>query len=110
MLASHLSPRTAARIQPVIELRTAATGGDRLSGGTLHDLMVLPTRSEFSHVSSVRTFAIDASTGRSSLRPAACALYRVGIHHATLLRLHRELSKRRWDDGVDGDSLSRSAR
>jgi len=35
LLALHLSPRTAARIQPVIELRTATTEGDQLSGGTL---------------------------------------------------------------------------
>jgi len=35
MFSLHISPRIAARIQPVIELRTATTEDDRLSGGTL---------------------------------------------------------------------------
>jgi hypothetical protein len=58
--------------------------------------MVLPHEVRVLERSSMSASAVDASTGRSSLRPAACALYRVGIRHATLLRWHRELSKRRW--------------
>ncbi len=57
--------------------------------------MLLPHEVRVLERSSRSASAIDASTGRSSLRPAACALYRVGIRHATLLRWHRELSKRR---------------
>jgi hypothetical protein len=72
--------------------------------------MVLPHEVRVLERSSMRASAIDASTGRSSLRPAACALYRVGIRHATPLRWHRNSRNAGGDDGADGGSLSRSAR
>jgi hypothetical protein len=43
MFSLHFPPRTSARIQPVIEVSTMATEGDRLSGGTLQEEMSLCT-------------------------------------------------------------------